>query len=79
MIIEPKQTNSGIPQGGFLKRQMVLKGDGMSPFMPQDFMVGCDIGIHGRSIRITDADEYTRQFFVVSKFILKHRKNLRSI
>jgi hypothetical protein len=32
--------------------------------MPQDLMVGCDLGIQGRSIRITDADEYTRQFFV---------------
>lgn len=66
MIIEPKIENSGVPQGAFLKRQMVLKGDGMSPFMPQDFRVGLDIGIHGRCIRITDADEYTRQFFVVS-------------
>jgi len=36
----------------------------MSPFMPQDFRVGLDIGIHGRAIRITDCDEYTRQFFV---------------
>merc|ERR1719321_198068 len=31
--------------------------------MPQDFRVGLDIGIHGRAIRITDADEYTRAFF----------------
>ena len=66
MIIEPKIENSGIPQGAFLKRQMVLKGDGMSPFMPSDFRVGLDIGIHGRSIRINDCDDYTRQFFVVS-------------
>jgi len=28
MITEPKQTNSGTPQGAFLKRQMVLKPDG---------------------------------------------------
>lgn len=34
MIIEPKQENSGVPQGSFLKRQMVLKGDGLTPFMP---------------------------------------------
>ncbi len=60
MIIEPKQVNSGIPQGNFLKRQMVLKGDGMSPFLPQDFRIGLDIGIHGRAIRITDCDDYTR-------------------
>jgi len=34
MITEPKQVNSGIPQGAFLNRQMVLKADGMTPFMP---------------------------------------------
>ena len=28
MIIEPKEMNSGTPQGTFLKRQMVLKNDG---------------------------------------------------
>jgi len=63
MIIEPKEENSGMPQGAFLKRQMVLRGDGMTPFMPQDFRVGLDVGIHGRAIRITDCDEYTRAFF----------------
>jgi hypothetical protein len=46
---------------------MVLKGDGKTPFMPQDFRIGLDIGIHGRSIRIYDCDEYTRQFYFVSK------------
>lgn len=40
MIIEPKEQNSGMPQGSFLKRQMVLKSDGMNPFMPEDFSVG---------------------------------------
>jgi hypothetical protein len=66
MIIEPKEENSGMPQGAFLKRQMVLRGDGMTPFMPQDFRVGLDVGIHGRAIRITDCDDYTRAFFDVS-------------
>ena len=37
-ITEPKQVNSGVPQGAFLKRQMILKQDGSgAPFMPQDF------------------------------------------
>ena len=63
MIVNQKQTNSDLPQACFLKRQKVLKADGMSPFMPQDLMVGCDLGIQGRSIRVTDADEYTRKFF----------------
>lgn len=67
MIVEPKQVNSGTPQGAFLKRQMVLKQDGSKmPFEPTDFRVGLDIGICGRSIRITDCDQYTREFFDVS-------------
>jgi hypothetical protein len=46
---------------------MVLKQDGSQmPFEPTDFNVGLDVGICGRSIRIYDADEYTRNFFIVS-------------
>jgi hypothetical protein len=67
MISEPKQVNSGAPQGSFLKRQMVIKQDGSQlPFEPTDFNVGLDIGICGRSIRINDCDTYTREFFEVS-------------
>ena len=67
MISEPKQTNSGTPQGVFLKRQMVLKQDGTGlPMLPTDFRVGTDIGILGRSIRVYDCDQYTREFFEVS-------------
>jgi hypothetical protein len=67
MITEPKMVNSGTPQGAFLKRQMIIKQDGSDcPFEPTDFCVGLDIGICGRSIRIYDADQYTREFFVVS-------------
>lgn len=63
MITEPKIENSGIPQGAFMKRHMVLKPDGMNAFMPQDFRIGLDIGIYGRCIRIFDCDLYTRTFF----------------
>jgi hypothetical protein len=64
MITEPKQSNSGTPQGSFLKRQMVLRQDGSKmPFEPTDFRVGLDIGLCGRSIRVTDCDQYTREFF----------------
>jgi hypothetical protein len=33
------------------------------PFEPCDFRIGLDIGICGRSIRIYDCDQYTREFF----------------
>ena len=63
-LIEPKQTNSGCLQGIFLKRQMVIKQDGSNmPFEPTDFRVGLDLGLCGRSIRIYDCDQYTREFF----------------
>lgn len=66
MINEPKETNSGTPQGIFLKRQMVLKQDGSNtPLLPTDFRVGLDVGIFGRAIRIFDCDQYTREFFDV--------------
>ena len=66
MISEPRQVNSGTPQGVFLKRQMVLKQDGSGlPMLPTDFRIGLDVGILGRSIRIYDIDQYTREFFQV--------------
>ena len=66
LITEPKQVNSGTPQGAFLNRQMVIKQDGSQmPFEPTDFRVGLDIGICGRAIRIYDIDQYTREFFEV--------------
>ena len=71
MVTEPKQVNSGPPQGAFLKRQVVLKPDGC-PFMPDDFSIGCDTGIFGRQVRIYDADDYTRQFYEVSPSPLSH-------
>jgi len=46
---------------------MVLKQDGSGlPMLPGDFRIGLDVGILGRSIRIYDCDEYTREFFEVS-------------
>mmetsp|Transcript_21374 Transcript_21374/g.20520 ORF Transcript_21374/g.20520 Transcript_21374/m.20520 type:complete len:89 (-) Transcript_21374:1002-1268(-) len=64
MISEPKEMNSGTPQGVFLKRQMVLKQDGTGlPLAPTDFVVGLDCGIYGRTIRIYDCDQFTREFF----------------
>ena len=63
-IIEPKETNSGTPQGIFLKRQAVLKEDGSGiALLPEDFSVGSNVVIYGKNIRLTDCDQYTREFY----------------
>jgi hypothetical protein len=69
MITEPKQVNAGVPQGSFLKRQVILRADGTA-FMPEDFAIGIDVAIYGRAMRIYDADDYTRAFFQVSRVTL---------
>lgn len=69
MITEPKKVNSGVPQGAFLKRHVVLKSDG-TPFMPEDFSIGADTSIYGRQIRILDCDTYTRHFYQVSRSLI---------
>lgn len=61
-IKEPKQSNSGTPQGQFLKRQVVNRHDGI-PFSPNDFGIGADTSIHARIIRIFDCDGFTRAYF----------------
>ncbi len=66
MINEPKEMNSGTPQGIFLKRAMVVKQDGSGqPLLPTDFIIGHDVSIYGKCIRVTDIDTYTREWFEV--------------
>jgi hypothetical protein len=43
---------------------MIIKPDGSQmPYEPTDFRVNSDMFICGRSIRIYDCDQYTREFF----------------
>jgi len=62
-ISEPRQENSGIPQGCFLKRHRVSKPDGSGFLGPGDFRVSEDVVIYGRRFRLTGADRFTRWFF----------------
>ncbi len=66
MILEPKETNSGVPQGNFLKRRQLLREDGSGlAMLPFDFRIGKDLTVLGKQIRIIDCDEYTREFFAI--------------
>lgn len=63
-VSEIRQQNSGIPQGTLLKRQRVHKSDGSGKyFLAYDIRVGEDLVIFGKTIRVTDCDQYTREFF----------------
>ena len=58
-IVEPRETNSGMPQGVFLKRHRVPKSPGEF-YAWQDLSIGTEITIYGRTFRIINADARTR-------------------
>ncbi|PNH03302.1 EF-hand domain-containing family member C2 [Tetrabaena socialis] len=60
-VAEPRQDNSGIPQGVFIKRHRVTR-EGGGFFNPTDFGVGETVTIYGRTFYLVDADTYTREF-----------------
>lgn len=60
-IVEPKQTNSGLSQGGLLRRNPATTTEG-TPLTWRNLSVGCDIELYGRVYRVTDADEFTRRY-----------------
>ncbi|EGR31837.1 hypothetical protein IMG5_100900 [Ichthyophthirius multifiliis] len=63
-VNEPKQMNSGIPQGAFLKRQKILKSDGSGLHLNlYDLRIGQDIEFFGKNFHFYDCDQYTREFY----------------
>jgi len=62
-IAEPKQANSGIPQGVFVKRHKVPKPDKNGFFTANDLKVGTNIKVYGRVFRVYDCDGFTRSFY----------------
>merc|ERR1711939_1068358 len=61
-VNEPKEENSGIPQGSYIKRHHIPKGRGEF-YTVLDFQLGTDITFYGRTFRIVDCDAFTAQFF----------------
>lgn len=64
-VSEPKEENSGIPQGVFIKRHRIPKPDaaGDEFYTYNDLSVSVEIKIYGRTFRLTDADPFTRNFY----------------
>jgi hypothetical protein len=61
-INEEKEQNSGIAQGIFLKRGRVKK-DENSFYNQFDLVVGQDIYIYGKYIKLYDCDDYSREYY----------------
>jgi len=61
-VNEPKEENSGIPQGAFIKRHHIPKGRGEF-YTVLDFKLGVDCTLYARTFRIVDCDAFTAQFF----------------
>jgi hypothetical protein len=63
-ICEPKQMNSGIPQGTFLRRQHIPNPNQPKRFYnAYDLKVGDYIEIYGKNIKLVDCDLFTRDFY----------------
>lgn len=61
MIIEPKEENSGIPQGTFVKRHRIPNPRG-GFYTYKDLRCGTTISIYSRAFRVTDVDDFTKAF-----------------
>mmetsp|Transcript_336 Transcript_336/g.352 ORF Transcript_336/g.352 Transcript_336/m.352 type:complete len:610 (-) Transcript_336:425-2254(-) len=60
-VAEPKQQNSGIPQGVFLKRHRIPKDNGGFYGM-DDLGIGREVTFYARTFYVVDCDPFTRQF-----------------
>merc|ERR1719409_577077 len=61
-VAEKKQDNSGIPQGTLIRRHR-FPGPNGGFLSPDDLIVGGHLNIYGRTIRVIDADPYTREYY----------------
>lgn len=65
MISEPKEENSGMPQGTLVKRHRMPKpkDQGGGYYTHEDLKCGTNVNIYGRVFRLVDCDDFTRAFY----------------
>lgn len=62
-LTEPKEENSGLMQGTFVRRHKCPKPGGAGGYITMhDLMVGTDLKLYGRTMRIIGCDAATRAF-----------------
>ena len=60
-VAEPKQDNSGIPQGIFVRRHRVPRDDGSgAAIAPGDLAVGATVTVYGRTFFLVSCSEDNR-------------------
>eukprot|EP01018_Ginkgo_biloba_P008716 Gb_07640 [translate_table: standard] len=74
-ISEPRQDNSGIVQGTFLKRLKVPKAGG-GYVTVSDFKLGSDITIYDRTFRICTVDSFTKRYILQKGFELGEEEDI---
>lgn len=61
-VTEKKQDNSGIPQGQLIRRHR-FPGPNGGFLTPVDLQVGGFLQVYGRTIRLVDCDDFTREYY----------------
>jgi len=62
-VTEPRQDNSGIPQGTLIRRHR-LPGATGGYLQIEDLRIGTDLSVYGKTIRITNCDPFTREYYL---------------
>jgi hypothetical protein len=61
-VTEPRQDNSGIPQGTLIRRHR-FPGPNGGYLSHDDLRIGQDLHIYGKTIRVTNCDPFTRDYY----------------
>ncbi|XP_065652125.1 EF-hand domain-containing protein 1 isoform X2 [Hydra vulgaris] len=70
MISEPVVENSGIPQGKLIKRQRLPKNEFGDTWHWKDFNIGAELTIYGKTFKIYDCDEFTKEYMASEGIVL---------
>jgi hypothetical protein len=59
---EPRIDNSGIPAGNLIRRHRIPRESGDGHIKAEDLLVGMELTVYGRTMKIVDCDAFTRAY-----------------